>query len=220
MSVWSWISATRRKGILEMYKKHVECVRDVVLYAKNLVEALVKGNVDLVKKEWERVFEAERKADEIKREILSQLTKEAFHPIDREELIRLILITDDIADYAKAWSRRAILYLPNKPPEDIGSRLCIIASKVLDSVNLIRLSTEMLTKDPRSTLELADKIESIEEEVDDIRHELFDDILRFCDNAKPSLCILIKELMDSIENATDKCENVGDLFRRLALLLI
>lgn len=220
MSVWGWISATRRKEILEMYKKHVECVRDVVLYAKNLVEALAKGDAVLVQKEWEKVFEAERRADEIKREILSQLTREAFHPIDREELIRLILITDDIADYAKAWSRRAILYLPNKPPEDIGSKLCIIASKVLEAINLIKLSTETLTKDPRNTLELADKIESIEEEVDDIRHGLFNNILRFCDNAKPSLCILVKELMDSIENAADKCENVGDLFRRLALLLI
>lgn len=220
MGIWSWFSDIRRKEILDMYKKHVECVLNVVLHAKNLVEALTKGDNNLVQDEWRKVFEAERMADEIKREILSQLTKEVFHPIDREEIMRLILITDDIADYAKAWSRRAILYLPNKLPEGIGSRLSLMTSKVLDAVNLIKLSTETLTKDPKKTLELADKIEAIEEEVDDIKHELFKDILSFCDDTKPSLCLLAKELMDSIENAADKCENVGDLFRRLALLSI
>uniref|UniRef100_A0A7C2ZRP2 DUF47 family protein n=1 Tax=Ignisphaera aggregans TaxID=334771 RepID=A0A7C2ZRP2_9CREN len=153
-----------------------------------------------------------------KRAILFELNKGALHPIDREEIIRLISVTDDIADYAKAWSRRAVLYSPNKLPPEIGSKLCTMASKALDAANLIKLAIEALPSDPSKALELADKIESIEEEVDDIRHGLFDDILKFCDTSKPSLCILAKELMDSIENATDKCENVGDLIRRLAVL--
>lgn len=220
MSVWNWVSDKRRKEILDMYKKHVEHVLDVVVHAKNLVEGLSNGDNDVVQREWEKVFESERSADEVKRGILSQLTKGTFHPIDREEIIRLILTTDDIADYAKAWGRRAILFSPNKPPEGIGSKLSLMASKVLEAMNLIKSSAEVLLREPRKALELADKIEAIEEEVDDIRQELFKDILEFCDNAKPSLCILAKELMDSIENAADRCENVGDLFRRLALLLL
>jgi predicted phosphate transport protein (TIGR00153 family) len=220
MSVWSWLSDIRRKEILDMYRKHVERVYEVVMYAKDLIEALVKGDINLVQDEWKKVFVAERAADDMKRETLSQLTKGAFHPIDREEIVRLILTTDDVADYAKAWSRRVILYIPNKLPEDIGLKLLSMASKVLEAVNIIKLSAEVVTKDPRKALELADKIEAIEEEVDDIRHELFKNILTFCDNAKPSLCILAKEIMDSIENAADKCENVGDLFRRLALMII
>jgi len=220
MNIWSWLSDTRRKEVLDMYRKHVERVHEVVIHAKDLIEALAKGDGYLVQDAWKKVFVSEKVADEIKRDILSQLTKGAFHPIDREEIIRLILTTDDVADYAKAWSRRAILYWPNKLPENISSKLFSMSLKVLEAMNLIKLSAEVLTKDPRKALELADKIEAIEEEVDDLRHELFKDILTFCDNAKPSSCILAKEIMDSIENAADRCENVGDLFRRLALLLI
>ncbi|MEM1735712.1 MAG: DUF47 family protein [Ignisphaera sp.] len=220
MTFWSWISMRRRREILDMYIRHVERVIEVVNHAEKLIEALVEGNEEEVLREWQNVFESERKADESKRNILAELSKEIFHPIDREELVRLIIMTDDIADYAKAWSRRAVLYTPNKTPNDIGKKLTLMSKKVLDAVNLIKQAVDTLVKDPRKVLEIANSIESLEEEVDDIRHDLFKSVLSFCNNAQPSQCILIKELMDSIENAADKCEDVGDLFRRIALLSI
>lgn len=210
----------RRKEILDMYARHVDNVIEVAFHAKCLIEALAKGDINLVQEEWRKVFEAERRADELKRAILAELTKEVFHPIDREELVRLIMTTDDIADYAKAWSRRALLYSPSKLPNEIGTKLVTMSTKVLDAVNLIKLAIDVLSKDPRKVLDIADKIEALEEEIDDIRHELFKSILEFCNNIQPSLCILSKELMDSIENAADRCEAVGDLFRRIALLSI
>lgn len=220
MTLWGWISSMRRKEILGMYVRHVDSVINVVLHAKNLIEALIKGDTKSVNEEWSKVFEAEKRADDLKRSILAELTKEVFHPIDREELVRLIITTDDIADYAKAWSRRALLCSPNRLPEDIGAKLITMATKVLEAVNLIKFAIDILPKDPKHVLDIANKIESIEEEVDDIRHELFKSILQFCNNTMTSLCLLSKELMDSIENAADKCENVGDLFRRIALLSI
>ncbi len=210
----------RRKEILEMYVRHVDKVIDVVKHAEKLIEALVEGSEEGVLREWQNVFESERRADESKRSILAELSREIFHPIDREELVRLIIMTDDIADYAKAWSRRAALYAPNRIPNDIGKKLISMSRKVLDAVDLIKQAVDTLAKDPKKVLEIANSIESLEEEVDDIRHDLFKSVLSFCNNTQPSQCILIKEVMDSIESAADKCEDVGDLFRRIALLSI
>ncbi|MEM4601170.1 MAG: DUF47 family protein, partial [Sulfolobales archaeon] len=68
--------------------------------------------------------------------------------------------------------------------------------------------------------ELANKVESLEEEVDDIRHEVFREVLKFCDSSRSSKCMLTKEIMDSIENAADRCEDVADVLRSIALLSI
>ncbi|MEM1682308.1 MAG: DUF47 family protein [Sulfolobales archaeon] len=220
MSFWIWMSGRKRKDLLKFFIVHVAEVEKVVEKSKNVVDELVKGNADLVAVFWGEVFESERKADDIKRKLLAELASETFHPIDREEIVRLILTMDDVAAYAKAWSRRAMLYLPDRLPQNIGNALVTMASRVHEAVKYIKQAVEMLPENPRGTLELANKVESLEEEVDDIRHEVFREVLKFCDSSRSSKCMLTKEIMDSIENAADRCEDVADVLRSIALLSI
>lgn len=218
MSFWVWMSGRRRKEVLSLYIEHVTEIEKVIESSRGVIEELVKGNADLVAKFWSEVFESERRADDLKRRILAELASEVFHPIDREEIVRLVLRTDDIAAYAKAWSRRVLLYLPDRPPQDIGRVLYEMATKVYEAVKYIKQVAEVLTSNPKTALELANKIESLEEEVDDLRHEVFKEILKFCDSSRTSRCLLAKEIMDSIENAADRCEDVADVLRGIALL--
>jgi uncharacterized protein Yka (UPF0111/DUF47 family) len=75
------------------------------------------------------------------------------------------------------------------------------------------MAIEKLVKEPRAVLGLENEIEHIEEEVDDMRIEVFNEIIQLCDKVNTSSCILSKELMDSVENAADKCEDVADILR-------
>jgi predicted phosphate transport protein (TIGR00153 family) len=218
MSLWSWISRRRREDLLKFYVEHVDYVVRVVEESRKVIDELVAGNAELVATYWNSVFELERKADEVKRRILAELASEAFHPIDREEIVRLVLTTDDIAAYAKAWSRRAVLYLPERVPEGIGRAFREMAAKVEEATKYVRRAVEYLPKDPRSVLEIANAIESLEEAVDDIRHDVFREILKYCERGRVSRCLLLKEIMDSIENAADRCEDVADVLRGIALL--
>ncbi len=74
-----------------------------------------------------------------------------------------------------------------------------------------------LAKDPRRALEVANSVERIEEEVDEIRMKALEKVLEWCDRAKVSSCIICKEVVDSLENASDKCEDVADVIRGIAL---
>lgn len=103
-------------------------------------------------------------------------------------------------------------------PQEILNKLFSMASKVHEATLLMKQAAEKLISDPREVLEIANKIEILEEEVDDIRHEVFKIILNFCERSKISQCIMIKEVMDSIENSADKCEDVADVLRSIALL--
>lgn len=98
--------------------------------------------------------------------------------------------------------------------------MLIWVKKVLEATKLVKMAIEKLVEEPRAVLGLANEIERIEEEVDDIRIDVFNEIIQLCDKVNTSFCILSKELMDSVENAADKCEDVADILRSLALLMI
>lgn len=219
-STWSWISRRRQTEIISKYVDHVEKVIEVVEHTYKMVERYSKGDVKGARSEYNIVFEAERRADDVKKRIIDELSSEIFHPIDREELIRLILTTDDIAAYAKATCRRLLLVLDERLDDKIIEKLLLMAQKILEATRTLKDATLELLKNPRNSLKLADKVEELEEEVDEIRMKALERVLKFCDTSKPSLCIIAKELVDSLENASDRCEDAGDVIRSIALLSI
>ncbi|MCC6004676.1 MAG: DUF47 family protein [Thermofilum sp.] len=222
MTVWLWLSKERRKDVIKMSLEHAERVLGVAECAVKVLEAYLANNPSEASNWWDKVFTLEREADDTKRRILLELSKEVFHPIDRETIVRLIFALDDIAAYAKAWSRRTMLLfeLGERLPETIISKLVLMGRRVSDATRVVREAIEKLAEEPKKVLELADDIERSEEEVDDIRIDVFRDIVHLCDKTRTSLCLLSKEIMDSIENGADKCEDVADVLRSLSLLSI
>ena len=217
-ATWSWIARTRQREIIEMYNKHIDKIIETVEHSLKMIEHYKIGKIEEAKKEYEIVFEKEKEADDIKRQIIAELSKELFHPIDREELLRMILTTDDIAAYVKAMSRRLLLIISEEIDEDIVEDLIRMDARILDATRLIKEAARKLIEDPRKALELADNIERLEEEVDEIRMEALEKVMRFCDKTKNSLCIISKDLVDSLENASDRCEDTADVIRSIALL--
>lgn len=207
---------------MRMCIEHISKVVTVVEYGVKVLETYSTNNFSELYHWWEEVFKTEREADDIKRKLIFELSSEVFHPIDRETILRLVLGTDDIAAYTKAWSRRVVMLssISERLPSSTTEKMLEMGKRVLEAAKLIRKSIEKLVEEPKAVLELANSIEHFEEEVDDIRIEVFNDIIKLCDVSKTSLCILSKELMDSIENAADKCEDVADILRSLALLKV
>lgn len=220
MTLWSWISRRRQWDVIRFYTEHVDKIIEVVNHAKKMIELSIVKDLEGIKNEWYEVFKYEKEADEVKRKILSELSREIFHPIDREELVRLVLTSDDVAAYAKGWSRRLSLIEPTNLPENILTKLREMAENVYKSTLLMKNAAEKLLINPKEVLTISNEIEKLEEETDDIRHEVFKDILKYCEESKISQCIMLKEVMDSIENSADKCEDVADTLRSIALLSI
>jgi len=70
----------------------------------------------------------------------------------------------------------------------------------------------------KEALKLADAVERKEEEIDEFRHGLIARILSWGDSAKKlSNVIMLKEVIENIENASDKGEDVADLIRTIAV---
>ena len=218
VSTWSWVSRRKQREVISTCIRHIDKIIEVAKLTKELMEKYSQGSLDEVKSIYRDVFEKEKEADDIKRSIIAELSKGIFHPIDREDLIRLTLTVDDVAAYLKAACRRLLLLLPTNAPKDISDLLILMASKVYDATLLIKDAVIELAEDPHKALSIADGIERIEEEVDDIRMNALERVLKWCDKAKVSSCIVCKEIVDSLENASDKCEDVADVIRAISLI--
>jgi uncharacterized protein Yka (UPF0111/DUF47 family) len=128
----------------------------------------------------------------------------------------LILATDDIATFAKEASRMALLY-NGKPPFDVAQVLLDIITRINESVMLIREAVSYLSIDKKKALEISDKIERLEEEVDDLRHKGLSIILARCSETGFSNCLLLKDILEYLENSADKTEDVADELRSIAV---
>lgn len=218
-STWSWIGKRKQREIISMCINHVDKVIDVALATKEMIEKYSNSLFDEAKEKYNIAFEKEREADTVKRDIIAELSKGIFHPADREDLLRLTLKSDDVAAYLKAACRR-ILLLSIIIPKDICDMLITIASKIYEATKLIKDGVIELYENPKRTLEIADSIERLEEEVDDIRIKALEKVLEWCNSVKTAPCIIVKEVLDSLENAMDSCEDVADVLRSIAVLTL
>lgn len=222
MSTWSWISKKIERNYLGMSLNHVEMIIKVTEELLEMIRNIKNKDYDKAKGTYKKVFEAEREADVIKRSIITELSKGTIHPIDREELIRLVLSSDDIATYSKASARRLIIILDLgfEIPSETLSIIEKMAEKNSIASKYISSAISALIKNTKEALKIADEIERVEEEVDDIRMLALRSILKKCSapESNVSLCLLVKDVIDSIENSVDRCEDVADVIRSIAIL--
>jgi hypothetical protein len=215
---WSWISRRVENQAFQLIQEHMNIMLDLATAFNKLFQAFKEGDSSSVKNYYEEVFRLERTADEIKRKAIKELSSGYIHPIDREEIIRLILTIDEIAAYMKGASRRATMEDPNLVDINIRSLISIMAEKANEAVKKLKEGVVKVTTQPKEALELADQVETIEEEVDEIRAEALYKTLKYCDKSKPSTCLLTKEIVDSIENSVDRCEDSADVIRSIAVM--
>ncbi len=219
MSSWSWLAGRRLKEIVNKSFKHLELVNNVVSLLDEIIDDLIKGNVEEGLKKFDDLNKMEEKADVVKREIFVELRSGYIHPLDREDLLRLILTADDIAAYAKAAARRIVIIhkLGYKMPEELLKIFKQMTDKIVDAARLVIGAVNMIGQDPSKALSITHEIEDIEEAVDDLRMEAYKFLYRMCKDKMGIECILYKEVIDDIENTSDRCEDTADVIRMIAV---
>lgn len=216
MSLWRWLATRRQEDVLRLYLGHLEKVLETVNAGRELFEAFARCDREALAGSWSRLFEVEKEADEVKRRILRELASEVFHPLDREELVRLVLTTDDVATCIKEAGGMVMLYEGSLPSE-ISDMLVEVVRRVEESLRVAREAVSILRLEPRRVLDLCDRIERLEEEVDEMRRKVLAMLLRVCNDIGMPSCILLKDTIDHLEMAADRSEDVADVLRMLTV---
>ena len=158
----------------------------------------------------DEIKEIEHKCDFLSHEVYQRLHKTFVTPLDREDIHALARSLDDVMDTIDAAAGYVRLY--KVPQVRFGARE--LARIITASTVAVRLAMDLL--EPRKGVgEPVVEINRLENEADRMHLEA---VRRLFDEEKdPILLFKWKEILDRLEDATDRCEDVADVISGVVL---
>lgn len=171
-----------------------------------------------------KISELEQEADKIKRDIRVQLPKGIFLPVDRADLLELIVQQDKIANKAKDIAGRVVgrqLTIPQAIQEDFRNYLNRSLDAVAVAAKAINELDELLEMGFRGrevdiVEQIIQKIEAIEADTDLMQIKIRQSIRAAESELNPIDAIFLYDIIEWVGDLADKAESVGG---RLELLL-
>ncbi|CAN5578471.1 DUF47 family protein [soil metagenome] len=157
-----------------------------------------------------KIKNVEHECDEITHSVTTKLNKSFITPFDREDIYTLSVALDDVCDYIDAAARVVVLY-GIQDVNDHSRRLAVI---IQNQANEIHGAVGMLKKATGMKQHLLE-IQRLENEADEAYYKGIGDL--FKNATDPIEIIKLKELYEILENATDRCESVGNIIESIVL---
>ncbi len=196
----------REEKFFEFFRKAANNILDG---AKVLVQMTDEEGGDL-EKGWKQLEEFEHEGDKITHQIIRKLNRTFITPIDREDIHSLTVALDDVMDLIEAAAARMTLYKIKQSTEEARKLAQVIlksAEEIVKAVsNLERLDDVM---------EHCIEINRLENVADDISREAIAGL--FDKGHDPIDVIKWKEIYETMETATDRCEDVANIVESVAL---
>ena len=183
--------------------------------SNNLIDA-ARALVDLfadyrdVDAKIEEIRRIEHLGDEMTHSIMRKLNQTFITPFDREDIHTLASSLDDVVDFINAACARILMYRITDPPSEAGT----LARLILAQAEELGKAVSNLQK---SELVLARCVEinRLENEADQVSRVAIARL--FEQETDPITLIKIKELLEFLETATDKAEDVADVLETVVL---
>ncbi|MFC1802508.1 DUF47 domain-containing protein [Thermoproteota archaeon] len=214
-----WFGDKRNETVLEMTYRHLELTTEAV---KQLYEMVRTASDDQEKKVfYEMISQHEMKADQIRREMVTELSKRELYPSERDDLMELVRAVDWVADWAREAARILVIIPFFKLPLAFKGSIEDMCRGNYSCVRVLAQCIHALSTDPKKSLELADQVELLEEDLDDLygfARSLFVELGDV--GMTRGAMILLNEFMEAIETVSDWCENTSDIARAIAIRAI
>lgn len=216
--LFSWFAPKRGEKVLQMVEDHLELTQKAVNDLYRMVEASAMCEEKDCRDFFESVSQMEMKADALRRDMVEELTKSEMFPEEREDLMELVRAVDWIADWSKEAGRILVILPFDKAPEEMKVAARNMCRANNDCVTVLGRCIRVLLKKPKEAINLADEVELLEEEIDELYAKARTHLanLEFPGFTVGGL-ILLNEFLDALETVADWCENTADIVRAVAV---
>jgi uncharacterized protein Yka (UPF0111/DUF47 family) len=144
-------------------------------------------------------------------DIIKKLNKSFVTPLDREDIYALSAALDDILDLIDASAQRIVMYNVEKPTPEAKE----LAFLILKSCQTIDKAVALLGGKLEPIAEYCVEVNALENEADRVCREA---ISRLFDEEKdPIQLIKWKEIYETLERATDKCEDAANILESVVV---
>ncbi len=158
-----------------------------------------------------KIKDVEHKGDVQTHEIVKSLNKSFVTPFDREDIYALSAALDDILDLIDASAKRFVMYRVEKPTPEAKE----LAFIILKSCQTIEKAVSHLGGKLEVISEYCVEVNALENEADRVCREA---VCRLFDEEKdPIRLIKWKEIYETLEMATDKCEDAANILESVVV---
>jgi len=179
-----------------------EMSENLIAGARVLVDLF--GDYRDVEMKIEEIRKIEHMGDELTHAIFVKLNQTFITPFDREDIHQLASSLDDVLDFINAAGARIIMYKVTSPPPAAGvlARLILLQSQELQkALSLLQKNGDIMAH--------CVEINRLENEADHVSRAAIAEL--FNREKDPINLIKNKELIEFLEMATDKAEDVADV---------
>ena len=212
-----WFARRRKSKILEIADRQMTLAIDTVTELEKEIAAALKGDKEQAKLSFEKLSLVEHEIDELRRTVFEELTRGSMLSKDREDIMHLVKRLDEMADHVKDGARAVILLLDTDVPEEIWKKILETAKELVGAATTLRKAIEKLGTDPAEAMELAKKIDVIENRVDKKYLEEKALLLKHSGKMEIATALLIKDLIEELEHVADSCDDTADYVRILTV---
>jgi hypothetical protein len=184
-----------------------------VVEGTRLLKALLDDFTDVPRK-CQEIKDIEHRADDITHRAFSRLHTQFITPFDRTEIHMLLSRIDDVLDLADAAAERLSLYdIDTVLPEarELAAVLAAQAIKMEEAVKGLRNTK----KNPQSVLDACREMNVLENQADTLTRRTMAKLFKRGND--PLTVMKWKEIIDLIEDATDRAEDVANVIEGVVL---
>jgi uncharacterized protein len=181
-----------------------------IIHAGQLLRELVHNFADARAKA-HAVKEVEHQGDQITHEIVRKLNTTFITPLDREDIHDLATRLDDVLDFIEAAAERLVVYRIKEPTSPCRAMAEVIVQMTHSMDRAIKC---LRTMDP-GFHEHAVEVNRLENTADNLLRDSLAAL--FEEQADPIEVIKWKEIYETMETVTDRCEDVVNVIEGIIL---
>ncbi|PYM37459.1 MAG: DUF47 domain-containing protein [Candidatus Rokuibacteriota bacterium] len=181
-----------------------------IIKAGTLLSELVHNFADARAKAF-AIKEVEHAGDQITHEMFRRLNTTFITPIDREDIHDLATRLDDVLDFIEAVAERLVVYRIKEPTSACRALAELIVAQIAAMDRCIRC---LRTMDP-GFHEHAVEVNRLENRADSLLRETL--AAMFEEQPDPIEVIKWKEIYETLEAVTDRCEDVANVIEGIIL---
>ena len=157
------------------------------------------------------IREVEHKCDFLTHEIIQRLNRTFVTPIDREDIYAMARALDDVMDAIDDVAALIPLYRITSARPAVREMTRIISAQTEQIVRAV----QALEKQRNGVMESSVEINRLENEADRAHQRAVGQL--FDEERDPILVLKWKEILDTLEDATDRCEDVANLVENIVV---
>jgi len=208
-----------KRRALNACQDNLRKVVDVTRKIPQLVEHFLKGDKASARQLFSEIRKGEEEVIKARRMVSQELAEIGAILISREDYLRFTNLSSEIADFSEgiAYYLIEIMEYNWNVPGDIKKDLLTLSEAVFDAVLKLRETMMVLSYGSAKTLEKAKDVEIAERTVDDLYRALSIKVL----SSKLDLpvLLLLKDVLQLLENSADKAEDAADTARILSFIM-